>query len=136
MNGFALEKLLLAYLPAEKILPVYDEAETPDDASEASADEYAPLREAGLDPEIGLRYCEDDDTLFRSLLQDYGRSAAEKAPEIERVYAAKDWENYSILVHALKSTSRMIGAETLSAIAASSVRSCPAVRMVGVPPPI
>ena len=38
----------------------------------------------------------------------------EKADEIDSLYAAADWEDYAIKVHALKSTSLTIGAEKLS----------------------
>ena len=33
---------------------------------------------------------------------------------MQEYYDAKDWKHYGILVHALKSTSRMIGAESLA----------------------
>ena len=39
---------------------------------------------------------------------------AEKAQAIEDYFAKKDWENYAIAVHALKSTSLSIGAKKLS----------------------
>ena len=48
--------------------------------------------------------------LYRTILKDYVQSSAEKAAEIRKYYGAEDWKNYGILVHALKSTSRMIGA--------------------------
>ncbi len=38
---------------------------------------------------------------------------------MEAYYARKDWKNYAILVHALKSVSRMIGAEKLADTAAA-----------------
>ena len=37
---------------------------------------------------------------------------------MERFFAAEDWQNYGVLVHALKSTSKMIGASALSEHAA------------------
>ena len=39
--------------------------------------------------------------------------------EIQTYYDDGDWENYGILVHALKSTSKMIGALALSETAAA-----------------
>jgi HPt (histidine-containing phosphotransfer) domain-containing protein len=38
---------------------------------------------------------------------------------MEKYYAERDFKNYEILVHALKSTSKMIGAMGLSELAAS-----------------
>ncbi|MBR5066997.1 MAG: Hpt domain-containing protein, partial [Lachnospiraceae bacterium] len=42
----------------------------------------------------------------------------DKARLIKETYANKDWNNYGIYVHSLKSTSKMIGATELSEIAA------------------
>ena len=44
----------------------------------------------------------------------FAESAKEKAAEIERYFEAEDWENYTIKVHALKSSARLIGAMNLS----------------------
>ena len=52
------------------------------------------------------------------MLLEYAQSAREKMPDIQRRYAALEWKDYAILVHALKSTSKMIGATSLSIIAA------------------
>ena len=38
----------------------------------------------------------------------------DKSDEIERFYTEEDWENYTIKVHALKSSARIIGAEELA----------------------
>ena len=42
---------------------------------------------------------------------------SDKTAEIKKFYAAEDWKNYRILVHALKSTSQVIGAEKFSELA-------------------
>ena len=120
IDSHALEQMLMKYLPREKVCSV--QKETEEDAVEVHAenteDLYAPLRKAGIDPDIGLSYCINDVTLYRSLLQEYAQSEKEKAQDIVRYYDARVWKNYSVLVHALKSTSRMIGAAGLSEIAA------------------
>ena len=43
----------------------------------------------------------------------------DKARLIKETYENKDWDNYGIYVHSLKSTSKMIGAVNLSEIALS-----------------
>lgn len=50
--------------------------------------------------------------LDEEILTDYMQ--ADKSATIEQFFQAKDWENYTITVHALKSTSMTIGAVTLS----------------------
>ena len=120
IDSHALEQMLMKYLPREKVCLVQKESE--EDAAEIhtgnTEDLYAPLRKAGIDPDVGLSYCINDVTLYRSLLQEYAQSEKERAQDIVRYYDARDWKNYSVLVHALKSTSRMIGASALSEIAA------------------
>ena len=41
-----------------------------------------------------------------------------KKGELVKAFEARDFENYTIRIHGLKSTSRLIGAESVSALAA------------------
>ena len=69
---------------------------------------------AGVDTDAGLKYCVNDAEFYKSLLIQFANEADEKMPQIKNYYEAKDWHNYEILVHALKSTSKMIGISGLS----------------------
>lgn len=111
-----LEALLIRYLPEGKVTIVEREAITEDDAAPAQGgdDRFRALRDAGIDPETGLHYCQNDTDFYRSILREYAHSAEEKAASLQRFFAAEDWENYAISVHALKSTSKTIGASELS----------------------
>ncbi len=115
IDSQALESMLMKYLPAEKVLPVEETAAA---APDAGADGFAPLRAAGFQPEIGLRYCQNDADFYRDVLIEYAQSAAEKMQGMAESFAAEDWPEYAVLVHALKSTSKMIGASALSERAA------------------
>nr|MCR4892994.1 HD domain-containing protein [Lachnospiraceae bacterium] len=66
-----------------------------------------------LDAEAGVRNCGSVKG-YLSILKNFYASAEEKASEIERFYQEKDLENYTIKVHALKSSARIIGAMKLS----------------------
>jgi HPt (histidine-containing phosphotransfer) domain-containing protein len=57
------------------------------------------------------------------LLREFAGGEEERLRAIREYYSAGDWENYGILVHAAKSSSRMIGAETLSQKAAALERA-------------
>ncbi len=121
INSWALEKLLMKYLPADKVVIVREEVEATgaeNPSAPSGEDGYAPLRTAGIDPQTGLQYAQNDDAFYRSLLAEYAGSAAEKTDGMDRFFAEADWKNYAVLVHALKSTSKMIGAEDLSKEAA------------------
>lgn len=73
----------------------------------------APLADYGIDINLGLKYCQDGE-IYMSLLEQYAREFDEKLECMEDFYKKKDLENYTILVHALKSTSLMIGDKSLS----------------------
>lgn len=72
------------------------------------------FKNAGIDTSVGLHYCEQDEELYSELLKQYFDESSEKKAKLEKCFQEKDMKNYSIYVHALKSTSRMIGAEELS----------------------
>ena len=64
-----------------------------------------------LDVQTGLRYCMDEE-FYKDILKEYMQ--ADKLDKLEQFFAAKDWNNYRTIVHALKSTSLTIGAVVLS----------------------
>ena len=72
------------------------------------------LTEKGISAGEGLRYCADDEDFYKEMLTDYARSSKEKAENLERLYESGDMKEYSVLVHALKSTSKTIGANDVS----------------------
>ena len=113
-----LERVLKRVLPAGAISYERADAGAPRSAPAAKpaedADPFAALEAAGVAVKQGLRYCRGDHDFYRSMLLEYAQSAAGKMDAMRRYRAAEDWQNYAILVHALKSTSKMIGAQELS----------------------
>lgn len=65
-----------------------------------------------LDTTVGLSYCCNDEGFYQEMLMSYLQN--QKRDAIIKCYQEEDWENYRILVHALKSTSLSIGALKLS----------------------
>ena len=72
------------------------------------------LRKSGIDTEAGLKYCVGDKEFYKSLLIQFATEAADKTGSMKKYYNSRDWHNYEILVHALKSTAKMIGIADLS----------------------
>ena len=107
-----LEVLLLQYLPKGKIAPVTDED---DEEDYALPDFIFHLEE--IDVNSGLTHCGNGEA-YMATLKMYLDTAAKNADDIERFWAAKDIRNTTIKVHALKSTSRVIGALKLGEFAA------------------
>ena len=121
VSGKMLEKKLVCYLPREKIISVRQENVPDDPAQEkhpVQQDGYSDLKQAGVDVQTGLLSCQGDQELYRTLLQEYSDSAEEKYASMQAFYQEKNWKQYGILVHALKSSSRLIGASDLSKEAA------------------
>ena len=117
INSHELMKLLMEYLPAEKLLPVSEPRSQTAPAAENDS-LYAALGEAGISVETGLGYCQKDDDLYRILLREFVQGASDKRRDLQRYYDMQDAKDYGILVHSLKSASRTIGAEQLSDLAA------------------
>jgi signal transduction histidine kinase/CheY-like chemotaxis protein/HPt (histidine-containing phosphotransfer) domain-containing protein len=113
-----LEAMLLQYLPGEKV--ALTEGDPEKDVAAASDDNELPgflydLKE--LDIESGIDYCGDSEDYLMAL-EMYLESVEKKADEIEKYWAERDIKNLTIKVHALKSSSRSIGALKLGEFAA------------------
>ncbi|MBR5115589.1 MAG: DegV family EDD domain-containing protein [Lachnospiraceae bacterium] len=67
----------------------------------------------GINVEQGIQFSGSEESYFEILKMFY-EAIGEKSDEIERLYAGEDWENYTIKVHALKSSARIVGAEDLA----------------------
>ena len=75
------------------------------------ADETAEADE--IDMQQGLTYCGGDEEGFLEIVGIYYDTREEVAEKLERLFAQQDWKNYTIEVHSLKSSSKMIGANAL-----------------------
>lgn len=106
VNVDELEHMMIKHLPQDSVYMTGDGEE---------ADEMSKLPEVifnypSLNPEKGLEYCGDaEDYIFA--LETYESSIDTKAKQIEEYLEDEDWENYTLNVHSLKSTSSAIGAE-------------------------
>lgn len=106
-----LEAMLLQYLPKGKVAP----ASNDDEDDYVLPDFLFHLDE--LDVGSGLNHCGNGES-YMATLKMYLDTAAKNADDIERFWAAGDIKNTTIKVHALKSTSRVIGALNLGEFAA------------------
>ncbi len=69
-----------------------------------------------IDRAIGLQYCLDDE-LYRQVLESYLEQGQEYKLQLPSYYEEKNWKEYAIVAHAIKSSSLSIGAVTLSDLA-------------------
>lgn len=99
-----LEALLLKYLPKDKIAPASDEKE--------EKSKFIPEFIYGIEAinvNTGCKYC-GSDKVYMSTVEKYLESAEKNREDIERYWAAGDLKNTTVKIHALKSSSRLIGA--------------------------
>ena len=73
------------------------------------------LSETGLDTETGISYTGGQDK-YISALQRFYKNYEKNRAKVCEYLQAKDYENYMITVHALKSNAKMIGARDLSTL--------------------
>ncbi len=73
------------------------------------------LNETGLDTKTGISYTGGQDK-YISALQRFYKNYEKNRAKVCEYLQAKDYENYMITVHALKSNARMIGARDLSTL--------------------
>ena len=102
-----LERVLRRTLPPEKM--IFDDAE--DTVQQQETTDSFELTE--IDKETGMLYCGGEEGFYMILAEcvlDYKENAA----LLTELFQKKDWENYVIKIHALKSTMKSIGAMRLS----------------------
>lgn len=75
---------------------------------------FAALVSLGINVQMGLDYCCQEEDFYREMLQMFCSQHTEKKAEIISLYESANWTDYAIKVHALKSTALTIGAEQLS----------------------
>jgi len=118
IQGKRLEEKILEYLPQEKyVLVEYDEIEKNfyqnlwKEVADEIRGEYSFQY---LDIPAAVESAEGDKECFRFLLESFSENEEKVRGDIQTSYDQEDYKNYTIFVHALKSTAKMIGAEELS----------------------
>ena len=118
IQGKKLEEKIVQYLPDDKYVMIeYDEMEKKlyQNLWKAVADDI--LREYEfklLDIPTAVEAAEGDKDTFLFLLKSFRDNETKNRSDIEKSYEAEDYKNFTIFVHALKSTSKMVGANDLS----------------------
>ena len=127
----ALEATMIKFIPPEKVTLGEKAVSGEEPAHVPSADRLKRIYEEGgiLDYEEAIKRLGSEELIARAL-EEFYRAAGENANEIESLFESGDYENYTIKVHALKSTAASIGAKDLSAIAARLEECGDVVRVV------
>lgn len=97
IEGMELEKMLMKYLPQDKI-------------SLSKASDVKPY----INTKLGLQYCMNSMEFYKEMLEMYCDEYEDCAAKLTEALKAEDWDIYTVTVHALKSTSLNIGGEQIS----------------------
>ncbi|MCR5303267.1 MAG: hypothetical protein K6E33_01790, partial [Lachnospiraceae bacterium] len=89
--------------------PVSNEAST---GSEKTSGDLPIAEIKGIDTEIAIRNSGSEEA-FKMVLKIFYDSIKGKYEDLEKCYSSGDWENYTIKIHALKSSARLVGAVDL-----------------------
>ncbi|MCR4743874.1 MAG: DegV family EDD domain-containing protein [Lachnospiraceae bacterium] len=81
--------------------------ESPSDTEQKKLNWYETIK--GIDGETAIKNSGSEDA-FRTVLEIFYKAIDTKAEELKNFFNEEDWKNYTIKVHALKSSSRLIGA--------------------------
>ena len=117
VNPAKLEDMIKAYLPSDYLENNFDTDEIITENQNEYSDFLNKLKSIDeIDCQAALKNCASQELLLSTIKQ-YHSSINQKALELQQFFESEDWENYGIKVHALKSTSRLIGAINLSKLA-------------------
>ena len=113
INSSHLEAMMIKYLPPDKVR-LTDEG----NSGEKTVAPEEPLPTwlsfiKGLNVAEGVKHC-GSNAAYMDAVSVFAESIESGAKEIETYFANEDWKNYTVKVHALKSTARIIGAKELS----------------------
>ena len=117
VEGPSLEAALIKYLPQEKILLQEAKESLQDEQHERTALEEFYAHTEGLSYTEAIKNCATEAILTKTL-QQFWNSINNNLRDIESFWRNDDIKNYTIKVHALKSSARLIGAMELSKQAA------------------
>ena len=117
VNGWAISGMLHKWLPKDKIIEEEEEEimeflPEGNDTSESLTSiskMIDKLAQSGVDVKSGLVYAMNDEAFYLELVNDFVNDYEDRSEILGQNYENKDWKNYEINVHSLKSTARTIG---------------------------
>ncbi len=109
-----LDRVLKTWLPKELIEAPKNEQNSTEDNNSTITEINKKPEPKLLDIETGLFYTGGDTESYNEILDLFIEKSAEKSERISRLFSDKNWKDYIIEVHALKSASISIGSKPLS----------------------
>lgn len=121
LNLRQLERLLILYLPSHKITisPILPSGsdEKASDSSDGAQISYLQKTLSDMDVSLGLKNCGGSIPDYLNILKINYTYGIKHLEELEELLKKKDYQNYTIKIHSMKSTALGIGAVTASNMA-------------------
>lgn len=126
-----LERMVAKYLPEELVEYISDDdvnAEAKDNTEDGAKDEAkddvkgnineddakdAKTDNVLLDREKALHYCSGDEGMLREILDVYCAVEEENVADLNKFLEEKNWRQYKVLIHSVKSNSKTVGSQIL-----------------------
>ncbi|MDD3218081.1 MAG: ATP-binding protein [Lachnospiraceae bacterium] len=104
----ALERVLRKYIPMNKIKRAIEPEKT------QPQEPHEKISLDGIDVDLGISYCGGTLSDYLDIAKVYYETGEKNTEQLQRYYEQRDWKNYEVIVHAVKSTSYGIGAQKLA----------------------
>ncbi len=112
-----LERVLKKFIPDERIINKTGDEPGAGAEAAASSNNNASGKKMLIDIQTGINYSGGVYEDYIDVIRLYYKSGLEKKQQMQKLFEAEEWNDYTIMVHALKSTSLGIGAKELSEMA-------------------
>lgn len=114
-----LEEMIRRHLSADKLEVEGAIGEKKEDKGELpktgqAASEVVAEDVLHINKMLAMEYCGNMEDLYKEVIETYIVQGAEHLRKLKEYYEECDWENYRIIAHSLKSTSKVIGAMTFA----------------------
>lgn len=108
-----LENMLCRYLKGAELKDKAGDEDSDADKADALADSDNKT-DITIDKKLGLQYCANNEEMYQEMVSVYCSQGEKNLRNLSEYYDARDWQNYKIIVHSLKSTSVVVGAAGFS----------------------
>ncbi len=120
--GKVLEEMLVKYIPAEKVHVITANIENKDSENRESLAKNLKQPEQGieetenslLNSDLGMKYCAGIKEMYLEVLKMFYDQYESKKADLERYYQDENWNDYTIVVHSLKTNALNVGCESFS----------------------
>lgn len=119
VNADVLEQMLMRFLPKNR-----QQVSRQNNKPSIAAVQEKTRQDVLIDKNIGIGYSGGDEQVYQEILASYVKQSEKYLMDLPLAKMDKDWSTYAVEAHAMKSTSKTIGALSLSEFALEMENAC------------